>query len=311
LKNGDRVAGEVISEDTERIVLTTEWNAAIFVPLSEVLQREIVVPVEPHETSAIDGPPPDTAATSTKPIPQSSSTPPQDKADHKKKKFLGGDWKWDLRLGFTLAEGARTRQVYYGSISTTFARPYRSDPRKFFRNKTEYRLDYGETDGDVSANQMVFANKTDIDVGTRSYIYNIVGVGYDRVRLINLDFEVGPGAGYRLVNTRKVALNFESGLNFQRQDREQSPHRDLLQLRLAQQLTWEIIPKVKLDQKLQGFPSLNDTSEYQIRAEVNLAVGVISQLSINFTVINLYDAQPATGVPNNELQFRSAVGVQF
>lgn len=310
LKNGDRVAGEVISEDEERIVLGTEWNAAIFVPLSEVVERKVVMPGESIERTTGAESPPGRSATATTQRATPGGTPPR-KPERKKGKFLGGDWKWDLRLGFTLGEGARTRQVYYGGIAMTFARPYRPDPRKFFRNKTEYRIDYGETDGDVSANKMVFGNKADVDVGTRSYIYNIVGVGYDEVRRVNLDLEVGPGGGYRIVNTRKVALNCEAGLNFQRQDREESPHRDLLQLRLGQQFTWEIIPKVKLDQKLRGLPSLNDTDDYQIRAEVNLAIGVISQLSVNFTVINLYDSQPAEGVPNNEFQFRSALGVQF
>src|SRR5882757_3700155 len=42
LRNGDRIAGFVISEYTNRLVLSNSWAKELSVPLSEIGQREII-----------------------------------------------------------------------------------------------------------------------------------------------------------------------------------------------------------------------------------------------------------------------------
>ena len=43
----------------------------------------------------------------------------------------------------------------------------------------------------------------------------------------------------------------------------------------------------------------------------NLSYSLLANLALNFTVLDLYDTEPAAGVPRNELQFRSSLGVKF
>src|SRR5882724_4114084 len=40
LKNGDRLAGTIISEDTNRVIITTTWVKELAVPVSEIVKRE-------------------------------------------------------------------------------------------------------------------------------------------------------------------------------------------------------------------------------------------------------------------------------
>src|SRR5947208_10801232 len=40
LRNGDRLAGTIVSEDTNRVILTTTWIKELAVPLSEIASRE-------------------------------------------------------------------------------------------------------------------------------------------------------------------------------------------------------------------------------------------------------------------------------
>src|SRR5262249_16130169 len=42
LKNGDRIAGTIVSEDTNRVVIATTWIKELPVPLSEIASREKV-----------------------------------------------------------------------------------------------------------------------------------------------------------------------------------------------------------------------------------------------------------------------------
>src|SRR5262245_58126023 len=42
LKNGDRLAGTIVSEDTNRVVIATSWIKELAVPLSAIDRREVV-----------------------------------------------------------------------------------------------------------------------------------------------------------------------------------------------------------------------------------------------------------------------------
>src|SRR5690349_19625168 len=51
LKNGDRIAGTIVSEDTNRVVIATTWIKELPVPLSEIASRE-KVPAEAKPPAA-------------------------------------------------------------------------------------------------------------------------------------------------------------------------------------------------------------------------------------------------------------------
>lgn len=309
LKSGDRLTGKVLSEDPERIVLSTPWNVAIFVPKSEIERQEVVNAHNDTQPEDIEPPVPDklpqasseTPAVAAKQIKPAPSEPPKKPSP----------WKWNAEIGFNLVSGTKNTEQYYGKVAATFAKHYQADPKRYLRNKIEYRVNYGKSDDVVSANRMVGRNKLDLDIGPKTYTYGIIGAGYDAVRKIDLNFEVGPGVGYHVLQQKKLVLNGEVGLNYQLQALSNTADKELLQLRVAQQFAWEIVPRVKLDQKLGILPSLNDVDDFQIRAEARIVLGVVAPFSVNFSVINLYDTQPAPGVPSNEFQFRSTLGVNF
>ena len=48
-----------------------------------------------------------------------------------------------------------------------------------------------------------------------------------------------------------------------------------------------------------------------LRIETNLRYWLKTYLSLNLTVINLYDTRVAQGVEPNDLQIRSSIGVKF
>jgi hypothetical protein len=159
---------------------------------------------------------------------------------------------------------------------------------------------------------MVVGNKLDYDVFGNYYGYGVVGAGYDRVRKIEYQIEVGPGLGYHLVAEKNVALDVELGLNYQyREGLNAAPNREIMQVRLAQEVTWEVLPRITLTENLALLPFLDELGEYQLRVGGNVGFGIVRHLSLNLTVLNLYDTQPAPGVPNNDFQLRSSLGVNF
>ncbi len=325
LKNGDRLTGRILSEDKERIVLSTPWNVAIFVPKIEIQQQVTATPPPPSTkeevataTVATNQPALEKsteasvvvpAATGQESVGLAQAKPLPAKAPEPKSP---SHWKWNLKLGTDLISGVKDREIYYGQTTLTYTRNYRKNAKEFLRNTLDYRVDYGRTDGEVSANRMLGANKLDFDIGGGFYGYASGGGGFDRVRKIDYQYQVGPGMGYHLLAQKNVVLDTELGFNYQyREGLSGAPNRDILQIRVGQQLTWQVLPRITLSEQAAILPFVEDPGEYQVRLEGNLGFGIVKHLSLNFTVQNLYDTMPAPGVPPNEFQFRSSLGVNF
>lgn len=316
LRNGDRLTGELVSEAEDHVVLTTPWSASVTVPRAQIMEQ---VPVpSPEEQLAQDKANALDAALALAAVQQVAQTAAVSEeasaakpgADVQPKRPQ--NWKWNLRLGTDFLQGAKDRKIYFGQTALTYTKNYDRDPREFLRNRLEYRVDYAETDGRISANRMVGVNKLDVDIGRGYYGYLAAGAGYDRVRKIEYEYDAGPGVGYHLLAKKSLALDGEVGLNYQfRRGLADAPDREILQARLGQELAWEVMPKIMVTQQLALLPFLDEPGEYQVRFEGNLGFGIVQHLSLNLTVRNLYDTQPAPGVPNNEFQFRSSVGVTF
>ena len=153
--------------------------------------------------------------------------------------------------------------------------------------------------------------KTDLDLTSLSYVYNLAGAGYDEIRLVDWRYEVGPGLGYHLIKRTNFVLRVEAGFHYQVQDFQGSREENTYSQRLSQDVRWNIGPSFSFDEKVEYFPDLADLHRYRLRAEANLRYWLKSNLSLNLTVIDTYDSQTARGVGQNDLQIRSSIGVKF
>ena len=285
LKNGDRVSGTIVNEDTNRVVVATPWAKEVIVPTSEIVKRDSAVspeqPAPPPEAPAPAAPPP--AAVKPK--------PPQ-------------RWFVDLQVGANILFSEKNQQVYSGRAKLTYTRDK-------FRNVLDYLVSYGRTDGEVSANRMDGTIKTDFDLGERLYVYNLAGAGYDQIRRVDVRYEAGPGLGYRLLRRDRFVANLEGGLNYQVQELEDNSTLDDFYLRLAEEATWTLSQRMTVDEKFEYFPSVERFGSYRFRFETNLRYLLANNVTLNFTLIDQYDTQRAQGVQRNDLQLRSSLGVKF
>jgi putative salt-induced outer membrane protein YdiY len=288
LRNGDRITGTIVAENTNRVVLATGWTKKLSVPLSAIQGRETV-------TNAVT---PAVVAEAKPVIP--APKPPTPKR-----------WKANLSLGTDLQFGAHDREIYYGRLKLTYEQPYKSDPKKFFRNIFDYAADYGETDDVKSADRMYGSVKTDFDVGRRVFIYNLAGAGYDEVRKIDLEYEIGPGVGYHLFTKPKFVMNVEGGSNYQAQERSGSPDVENFYFRLAEDFTWKITPRVTLVEKAELFPRVDSLDEFRARLDSALSFGLWQNIALKLSVLDLYDTNPAKGADRNDVQIRSSLDITF
>ena len=303
MRNGDRITGELLTQDTNHVVLSTPWAKSLVLPLSAIggmRSAEGMVLYTPPATNAAPAAalPAPTRVAETKPKPAPS--PP-------KQKHL----TTTANLGLDLLSGNRDRQVYYARIKSTYARPFQSNPKEFFRTTAEYIANYGETDETTSANNMIGTVQTDLDIDLYTYFYNAGNVGYDEIRKIDFQYGVGPGVGRHLWRKPTFALDLESGVNYQVQQRSEGESPESAYFRLADNLTWKLADRLTFGKKLEFQVSFQDASQFRIRLDSNLAYRLWNTLSINLTLIDVYDTDPAPGVDENEFQLRSSLGFTF
>lgn len=333
LRNGDRVTGSVLSGDTNRLTLSNSVLGVFSVPIAQIARRVQPSPPAPSllpdaETqrrledaraayvtgllssteyhrqrarllaqSALAQP----ATVAAVPLtPEGASAGPAAPAEARPAMKFSGE----LQAGLDLALANKDRQLYTGRLKLQHAYDR-------VRNTADYLFTYGRTDGELSANRMDGTLKSDYDLNDRIYAYSQGNAGYDEIRRLDNYWQIGPGAGWRAITGTNLAFNLEAGINFQEQNRTDGTATDVVYYRLAEQGRWNLNSRFSLDQKLEYFPQWDDISEYKLRFEITLRLWLHSNLSLNLTLIDIYDTMTAQGVEPNDLQIRSTLGVRF
>jgi Protein of unknown function, DUF481 len=304
LRNGDRLAGKINSEDTNHVVLTTPWAKDLSVPAAEIVRREILAPKAPTNV------PPALAVS----LRRGGSL------SRKGTNVTAKRWKGEVRLGADYLYGASDQQIYYGRFKLGYERPLAASTNQFFRNYFDSSVDYGWTrtltSGTnpsttvISANSLNGSDKTDVDIGRKWYVYDLASAGYDQVLKINLQYSVGPGFGYHLMTLTNLAVNLEAGAQYQVQYRSDDSTVKGAFARLAEDVSWKLNKSLKFTEKFEFYPRL-DADEYRAQAESTLSYALWRNISLNLSLLDLYDTLPAAGVPNNNLQVHSSVGITF
>ncbi len=306
LKNGDRIAGNIISEDTNRVIITTSWIKELSIPSAEIQRRDPATTLPAGALASHEiAPVANGFAT-----PRTTNTPPT-KTKH---------WKIEARAGADFLSGPKNQQIYYGRLKHSYLRPYPSNPSQSFRNVADFAVDYGLTQnsssgGDkssvLSANRLSASDKTDFDFGKgRWFVYDLAGLGYDEIRKIDFQYAIGPGLGNHLITRTNFLLNGEVGVDYQEQYRSDKTTTKNVFFRISEDSTWKINPVTTFTERFEFLPRA-DSTDFRARAEATLSYALWRNVSLHLSMLDLYDTKPAQDVTRNDLQVHTSVGVTF
>jgi putative salt-induced outer membrane protein YdiY len=300
LNGGDRISGRIVSANPNQLVVSNTWAGCVMIPLASVAKCE--TNPAPTALPTQTGSPPVATASPTSSAPKPALNPPGKPG----MTFLG-----NVRFGFNALFHTRRQQSYFADLKLAAERAYRSDPKKHFRNTTEMRGDYQTTDGEESANRVKGSNKSDVDIWRDLYGYALGGAGFDRVRKIDYQYQIGPGLGHRLFNRKNFSLNVEGGVNYEVQERTEAEDIEAMYLRLGLNSVWQIAPQLKLTQQLAYSPDLMNEDQFHNEFACNLSFTFWKNMSLNLGVLDEYDTQAAPGVEKNRFEIRSSLGYTF
>lgn len=310
LKNGDRVTGRLVSENTNQVTLLSTVLGTVNVPLAEISKRE-VLPETPAGTNAPTNAPAPAGTNlvaNAKPpaIKEQAPRGPMTPANPEATPIASTPryWKHDLRFGLNLRYAEKDSQEFLVIGKSVYGRPP-------FRHIFDVNFKYGHADGVLSANSLTGSEKTEYQLSRRNYLFNLVGAGYDEVRKIDAQYELDPGFGTELLKLTNFVWKTEAGFSFQQQYRSDNSDQTSYSVRIAEIFAWRVWDKLTADAKLEFFPNLAKPGEYRLRLESTLRYPISKYLSLNLDVIDLYDTQPANNVDPNDLQIRSTIGITF
>jgi len=336
LRNGDRLTGELLSISSTEMVMTNRMLGRISVPVGYVERLEKLTTtnrvagstntpaVSPapapavaatvtstNQAAATNAPPAVTVAppavgtnapvatTTNKPaatpVLAAAPKPPPPKR-----------WNVDAQFGTDLEFNQTQRELFYGRFKWTYGLDR-------FRAIVDYLANYGINAGVVSANDMVGTGRVEFDLtpSKRVYLFDAVGLGYNQIRKITFGLNESLGVGYKFITRTNFTLSSDLGLNYQYQELSDGTTKNFEGIRIGEHAAWTITPRWSLDEKLDLLPQYSGTPDFQTRLEVNLRYLLLTHLTLNFTVIEFYDTQPAPGVSNNDLLLRGTLGVKF
>jgi|KBSSwiStaDraftv2_1062776.scaffolds.fasta_scaffold93463_3 hypothetical protein len=328
LRNGASVTGELISLDSTLITITNAVLGKFALPVVEVRRLErkdtgqaaAQTNAPPPAPTATNQPPPQIATTNQPPqaappaaapqstaaaVPPAATKPPAVQTAPVKPK-QPRRWALDAQVGADLQFNQADRQIYYGRAKWTYGKDR-------FRSIVDYLVNYGKTDGILSANDMNGSVRVELDVekSKRVFLFDAAGAGYNEVRKIDLSYDDSFGLGYKLVAATNVTLSADIGVNYQRQNFSDGTSKDYGALRLGELMSWKISSKWFLDEKFEFYPRFTDIGEYRLRFETNLRYLISHSLNLNISVIDLFDTQPASSVSRNDLLLRATLGFKY
>ena len=218
LRNGDRLSGVVVRENSRSIIVRTPIAGRVTVPLTWIERREApgiasagspppvpaapaAVQVSPAPAQDPQAPPPSPVAQTTPPpAPSAPSTAAPNPPSLPSGSLFARDWmpgwlapfttNWhgNVGLGMNLGFGTTDRQTFFATANATHS-------WRRVVNAVNLNAAYGLVDQVEAANRLEGVVKTDVflDRKRHLYAYNLALGGYDSIRLIDRRLEEGVG----------------------------------------------------------------------------------------------------------------------
>lgn len=325
LKNGDRLTGELISQNEKRVIIKSVIAGRLTIARVEIDRllpvaglSTLVAPTKSPTNSASSPTPtttsvPAPAQTGSAARPVSAvatvetttNQPPQNPLIPGWITGIATNWHGNFQAGLNLGLGTSDRTTLYANGSTA---------KKWGRTVSTltYNTAYGEVNGIQNANMMAGTAKVDVEISPnrRTYAYGQGAGGYDAIRKIDLEYLGGGGMGYKLIDRPKRILAAELGFQYQSFDYSTSEDLSSVAVRFGQNFT-ATVEKLTISQRLGFTPSVEDFSNYQVNLFLTFSYPLFKPLTLNLNLVDQYLSKPAAGVQNNDLQIQTTIGITF
>ncbi len=133
---------------------------------------------------------------------------------------------------------------------------------------------------------------------------------HDAVADIKYRLTVSPGVGYYFIKTKETELNGEVGPGFI-YEKTGGDENSYFVLRLAENFKHSLNEHVRVWQKAEFLPQVDDLENYIFNFEAGIEADLSRKLSFQSKVLDTYDNRPAPGRKCNDLKWINAISYKF
>jgi putative salt-induced outer membrane protein YdiY len=213
-------------------------------------------------------------------------------------------WKGNVTVGANMQSG-NTKHTNI-SIGAEAVRKTEQD-----RFSILFLHNYSEEEDEITTRNTYGSLKYDYFFIKSLYGYLGVELLNDTFRDLNLRTVVGPGIGYQIWDDKIKSLLFEIGVSYFSEDRKVSEDDNWITGRFGSDFRLQIIKGIVFSDHIIVYPSLENTSEYQLRNEASLISSLGAKWALKFANILEHDSDPPEGVKKNDLYWIMAFQYTF
>jgi putative salt-induced outer membrane protein YdiY len=181
------------------------------------------------------------------------------------------------------------------------------------------RWNYSEDSGSIITRNTFGNIKLDLFLTQRFYLFTSALFEQDTFQDIQLRTSVSGGPGYQFIMKddfsspylRNMELDGEVGLGFFNEDFKIAKDEQYFTGRWATNLDWPVTPDVTIFHQHQGFPSLEDFTDFYITSQQGIRIKIMGNFTTGFQLNWRYDNTPSTGKKASDFQYLLNLGYTF
>jgi putative salt-induced outer membrane protein len=171
---------------------------------------------------------------------------------------------------------------------------------------------YGRADGETNTQKANFTLRDEYSFSELFFAFGEVGYLYDRFKGITYLITPTVGAGYKVVKTKAVTLDFSAGVGLVAEQDEGLPQSTSGSFSVGEGFEWKISSWATLTQHASGLWKMNNTSDYFFHVDAGLVspISRVFEMKIAYVLDYKNEPYPPT-LDKTDSSFIAALGAKF
>jgi putative salt-induced outer membrane protein YdiY len=322
LTNGDTITGAIVKKDGGKLTIKSEFLGEVTMPWSAVKSirsdAELSVVLPSGETVkgkiATTGDQLQvTGGAATKTAPLAAVTAVRDAGEqHNFERLLHPGilelWTGNLDVGLALARG----NALSDSLTTAFnaGRNTRADKITLYFDQI-----YGtaRVNGVTSTISSAVRGgwKYNRNVSPRMFLTGFNDYEHDRFQDLSIRFVAGGGAGVRALKSEHTQLDFDAGVDYQRENFLDGFSRNSAEINFGDNLLYKVSKVTTITQAARLFTNMTETGSYRFNFDTGSSTLIKKWLGWHVTVSDRFISNPVQGRQRNDLLISTGFRLSF
>jgi putative salt-induced outer membrane protein YdiY len=322
LTNGDTITGAIVKKDGGKLTIKSDFLGEVTMPWSAVKSirsdAELSVVLPSGETVkgkiATAGDQLQIAAgAGTKTAPLAGVAALRDAGEqHNFKRLLHPGllelWSGNFDIGLSLARGNARSDLL--TTAFTAGRSTRADKITLYFNQIYSTARVNNLTSTI-ASAVRGGWKYNRNVSPRMFLTGFNDYEHDRFQDLNIRFVAGGGAGIRAVKSERTQLDFDAGIDYQRENFLNGLNRNSAEVNFGDNLFYKVSKGTSVTQSMRLFTNLSDTGSYRLNFDIGSSTVLKKWLAWHVTASDRFISNPVQGRQRNDLLISTGFRMSF